>query len=432
MNAFAVRPAFHRRAAVPFVLVSLGLDTLSMCMLMPVFAPLVQQFEHGDAASAGRVIGVLAAAWAVAQFFGAPIMGALADRFGRRPVLLASIFGLGLETLLMAFAPNLTWLFIGRLLSGFTASSFLVATAYIADVTPPEQRAARFGLVGAIWNVAMIVGPALGGLLGAVNLRLPFFISAGVCLVAAVYGYFVLPESLKPGSRTPYAWSKANPIASLSFLGSHPELLWLSVVNFLMQFAYAVIPTLFILYAGNRYGWSLEVTGLALAATGVFGVIVQAGVARRLFQRIGELRAMILGLTATAVALTVYGLAPAGWIFLIGTPIAALLGLFTPGFQALSSRRVAASEQGRLQGANSAVTGLASMIAPATFGSIYAASAQGHGAAGAGAGAAFLVAAALLGLAALVAAVAVAPQGRARPELRRIPAAAARAFSQLR
>ncbi|CAN7292777.1 TCR/Tet family MFS transporter [Phenylobacterium sp. LjRoot219] len=408
MNATAVRPA-GRRAAVPFVLVSLGLDTLSLCLLIPVFPPLVQQFQGGDAASAGRWIGLLTAVWAVAQFFGSPIMGALSDRFGRRPVLLASIFGLGLDNLLMAFAPNLTWLFIGRVLSGFTASSFSVATAYIADVTPPEQRAARFGLVGAIWSFSFIVGPALGGLLGAVDLRLPFFVSAGVSLAAAVYGYFVLPESLKPEHRAPFSWRKANPAASLSFLGSHPELLWLSVVNFLMQFAHAVLPTLFVLYAGNRYGWSLQVTGPVLAATGVFGMIVQAWLVPRLVPRIGEMRAMILGLVAGALALAIYGLAPAGWIFLLGTPIGALLGLFAPGFQAITTRRVGPNEQGRLQGANSGIMGLTSMIAPAAFGYLYAASAQVHG--GAAAGVAFLVAAGLLMLAALVAAVAVAPHG---------------------
>jgi DHA1 family tetracycline resistance protein-like MFS transporter len=413
MNAAAVRQVAGRRAAVPFVLVSLGLDTLSLCLLIPVFPPLVQQFEHGDAASAGRAIGVLTAVWAVAQFIGSPIMGALSDRFGRRPVLLASIFGLGLDNLLMALAPNLTWLFIGRVLSGFTASSFSVATAYIADVTPPEQRAARFGLVGAIWSFSFIIGPALGGLMGAVDLRLPFFVSAGVSLAAAVYGYFVLPESLKAEHRAPFSWRKANPVASLGFLGSHPELFWLSVVNFLMQFAHAVLPTLFILYAGNRYGWSLQVTGPVLAATGVFGMFVQAWLTPRLVPRIGEIRAMIVGLAAGALTLAIYGLAPAGWIFLLGTPVGALLGLFAPGFQALTTRRVGPNEQGRLQGANSGITGLTSMIAPAAFGYIYAATAQREG--GAAAGVAFLIAAVLLGLAALVVVVAVAPHGRREP-----------------
>ena len=399
-----------RRAAVPFVLISLGLDTLSMGLLIPVFPALVQHFEGGDPAAAGRYIGVLTAAWAVAQFFGSPIMGALSDRFGRRPVLLASIFGMGLDYLLMAFAPNLGWLFLGRVLSGFTASSFSVATAYIADITPPEQRAARFGLTGAIWNVTFIVGPALGGMLGAANLRAPFFVAAGVSLAAAIYGFLVLPESLSAENRAAFSWRKANPAAALGFLASHPELLWLSVVNFLMQFAHAVLPTLFVLYAGNRYGWSLQVTGPVLALAGVCGVAVQALLTPWLVPRIGELRAMIAGLLGGGLALAIYGLAPNGAAFLVGLPLGALLGLFGPGFQAIATRRAGADEQGRLQGANSSVTGLTSMVAPAAFGYIYAWSVQpGHMA-----GAAFLFAAGLLALAALVTLVAVGPHAKAR------------------
>lgn len=398
------------RAAVPFILVSLGLDTLSMGLLIPVFPPLIQYFQHGDAAAAGRLLGILTAAWAVAQFFGAPIMGALSDRFGRRPVLLASILGLGLDYLLMGFAPNLGWLFLGRVLSGFTASSFSVATAYIADVTPPEQRAARFGLTGAIWSASFIVGPALGGMLGAVALRLPFFVAAGVTLVAAVYGLLVLPESLAAEHRAAFRWRKANPVASLGFLASHPELLWLSVVNFLMQFAHAVLPTLFILYAGNRYGWSLRVTGPVLALTGVCSLIVQVGLVPRVVAWIGELRALIAGLLAGALGLAIYGLAPSGWVFLLGAPVGALLGLFGPGFQAIATRRAGVSEQGRLQGANSSIAGLTSMLAPAAFGYLYAWS-VGPGRAPALSGAAFLIAAGLLALGAAIAAACVAPHG---------------------
>ena len=405
-----------RRAAVGFILVSLALDTLSMGLLIPVFPPLIQAFQHGDAAAAGRVIGVLTAAWAVAQFFGSPIMGALSDRFGRRPVLLASITGLGLDYLLMGFAPNLSWLFLGRVISGFTASSFSVATAYIADVTPPEQRAARFGLTGAIWSISFILGPSLGGMLGALHLRLPFFVAAGVTLVAAAYGLFVLPESLAPENRAAFRWRKANPIASLGFLGSHPELMWLSVVNFLMQFAHAVLPTLFILYAGNRYGWSLRVTGPVLAFAGIWSALVQAVLVRRVVARIGEAASVVAGLLGGAAGLVIYGLAPTGPAFLLGAPVGALLGLFGPGFQAIATRRVGPSEQGRLQGANSSIAGLTSMIAPAAFGYVYAWSVEpGKGRLP---GAAFLVAAALLTLGALVAATAVAPHGKGRPEER--------------
>jgi DHA1 family tetracycline resistance protein-like MFS transporter len=407
MGAPQTAPIEPRRAAVGFILVSLGLDTLSMGLLIPVFPPLVQAFEHGDAAAAGRFIGVLTAAWAVAQFVGSPIMGALSDRFGRRPVLLASIFGLGLDYILMAFAPNLSWLFIGRAVSGFTASSFSVATAYIADITPPEQRAARFGLIGAIFSLSFILGPSLGGLLGAVHLRLPFFVAAGVTLVASVYGLVVLPESLAAEHRAPFRWRKANPAAALGFLASHPELLWLSVVNFLMQFAHSVLPTLFILYAGNRYGWSLKVTGPVLAFAGVCNMAVQALLVPRAVPRIGELGAVVAGLLGGALAMAIYGLAPTGPIFLLGAPAGALLALFGPGFNSIATRRVGPSEQGRLQGANSSIVGLVAMIAPAAFGYLYAWSVEpGQGRPP---GAAFLCAAGLLALAAVVAVSTVGP-----------------------
>ena len=407
MTSSEDQPPRGRRAAVGFIMVSLGLDTVSMGLLIPVFPSLVQQFEHGDPAAAGRAVGLLAAVWALTQFFGSPIMGALSDRFGRRPVLLASITGLGLDYLLMAFAPNLVWLFIGRALSGFTASSFSVASAYIADVTPPDQRAARFGLMGAVWNIAFILGPSLGGALGAIDLRLPFFVASGVTLLAAAYGLFVLPESLKRENRAAFSWRKANPVASLGFLASHPELMWLSVVNFLTMFAHMVLPTLFVLYAGNRYDWSLQMTGAVLAAAGVCGVVVQVFVVPRLVPRIGELKAMVLGLLAGGLAVVIYGLAPTGGILLIGLPIGALQGLFMPGFQAIVTRRVGANEQGRLQGANSSIAGLTSMLAPPAFGYIYAASA-GPGGAGL-AGLAFVVAGGLLTLAAIVAVLAVGP-----------------------
>ncbi|MET0274276.1 MAG: MFS transporter, partial [Phenylobacterium sp.] len=184
-----------RKAAVGFILVSVWLDVLSLGVIIPVFAPLIQQFERGDAAKAGLYIGLFSTVWALAQFFGAPILGALSDRFGRRPVLLISLFGLAFDYLLMAFAPTLGWLFIGRVISGLTAAGMAVASAYIADVTPPEKRASTFGLIGAAWGVGFIVGPAIGGFLGDISLRLPFLASAGLTLVGALYGLFVLPES---------------------------------------------------------------------------------------------------------------------------------------------------------------------------------------------------------------------------------------------
>jgi DHA1 family tetracycline resistance protein-like MFS transporter len=399
-------PSRGQQAAVAFILVSVWLDVLSLGVIIPVYAPLIQRFKAGDASEAGRFIGLFATAWCVAQFFGSPILGALSDRFGRRPVLLISLFGLALDYLLMAFAPTLGWLFVGRVLSGVTAAGMAVAGAYIADVTPPEKRASTFGLIGAAWGVGFIVGPAIGGFLGDINLRLPFLGAAGLTLIGALYGLFILPESLKPENRSAFSWAKANPLASLGFLGSHRELLTLSSVNFLLQLAHCVLPTVFVLYASNRYGWNLTATGSALALTGACNIIVQSLLVKPVVARIGEWGAVLTGLVFGGLGFAIYGLAPTGAIFLMGTPVFALIGLFGPGFQGLATRRVSSSEQGRLQGANASLAGLAGVIGPTMFGYTYAwFVAPGHPSVP---GSAFLLAASLQAFAALIAIVVMA------------------------
>lgn len=404
MTGAAAAPG--RRAAVGFILVSVWLDVLSLGVIIPVFAPLIQKFEAGDAAAAGRYIGLFATVWALAQFFGAPVLGALSDRFGRRPVLLISLFGLAFDYLLMAFAPTLGWLFVGRVISGVTAAGMAVANAYIADVTPPEKRAATFGMIGAAWGVGFIVGPAIGGFLGDISLRLPFLAAAGLTFVGALYGLFVLPESLKPENRSAFSWTKANPVGSLSFLASHRELLSLSSVNFLLQLAHNVLPTIYVLYASNRYGWSLGQTGGALALVGVCNIIVQGLLVKPVVARVGEWGAVLIGLVFGGLGFAIYGLAPTGALFLVGTPVFALIGLFGPGFQGLVTRRVSPSEQGRLQGASASLAGMAGVIAPLLFGYTYAwFVAPGHPSLP---GSAFLLAASFHAIASLIAVVVMA------------------------
>jgi MFS transporter, DHA1 family, tetracycline resistance protein len=391
-----------RRAAVSFILVRVWLDVLSLGVVMPVFAPLIQQFQGGDAAAAGRWNGILSTVWAAAQFVGAPILGALSDRFGRRQVLLISLFGLAVDYLVMVIAPNLWWLLVVRLISGVTAAGMPVASAYIADVTPPEKRAATFGLIGAAWGVGFIVGPAIGGFLAHnYGLRAPFLGAAALTLVGALYGLFVLPESLKKENRAAFAWAKANPVGSLSFLRQHRELLPLSFVNMLLQMAHYVLPTIFVLYATNRYGWSVDMTGYALALTGICNIIVQGLIVKRVVAWIGEWGAVLAGLIFGGLGFAIYGLAPTGLAFLIGTPVFGLIGLFGPGFQGIVTRRVSPSEQGRLQGANSSLAGLAGVIAPTMFGFTYAwFVAPGHPQVP---GSAFMLAAALHAVAAVIA-----------------------------
>jgi DHA1 family tetracycline resistance protein-like MFS transporter len=301
------------------------------------------------------------------QFVFSPVLGVLSDRFGRRPVILISCFGLGLDYLLIAVAPDLWWLFVGRVISGIMSANFATASAYIADVTPPEKRAAGFGMMGAAWGLGFVMGPALGGVLGGVNPRLPFWVAAALTLLNALYGLFVLPESLPPDRRQAIAWKRANPVGSLKLLRSHPELFGLASVNILYYLAHHVLPSVFVLYAGYRYGWSERAMGLGLAIFGICNIIVQGALVKPVVARFGERRALLAGLLFGAAGFAVYGLATTGALFWIGAPIGALMGFYGPAAQGLMTRRVDPSAQGQLQGVNSSLMGLTGMIGPGLF-----------------------------------------------------------------
>jgi MFS transporter, DHA1 family, tetracycline resistance protein len=356
-----------RNAAVVFIFVTVVLDVLALGIIVPVLPALVVGFLGGDTARAARTYGLFGTAWAAMQFVASPLLGALSDRFGRRPIILLSIVGLGLDYILMALAPSLGWLFVGRVISGFTSASFATAAAYIADVTPPDQRAKSFGVIGAAFGVAFVLGPAVGGMLGQVNPRLPFWVSAVLCLANALYGVFVLPESLPEEQRAPFTWSRANPVGSLRLLRSHPELFGLASVTFLYYVAHEVLPSTFVLYTGYRYGWDSFTVGLTLALVGLCTAAVSGGLIGPIVARIGERRAALVGLTFGAIAFTIYGLAPSGWMFVAGIPVMALWGLYGPSAQGLMTRRVSPSEQGQLQGALMGLRGLSGLISPAMF-----------------------------------------------------------------
>lgn len=361
------QPAGPRRATVAFIFVTVLLDMLSLGMIMPVLPKLVENFMGGDTARAAEIFGVFGTAWALMQFFFSPVLGALSDRFGRRPVILISNFGLGLDYVLMALAPNLWWLFVGRVISGITAASISTGFAYISDVTPPEKRAASFGLLGAAFGLGFILGPALGGVFGAIDPRMPFWIAAGLSLVNAMYGLFVLPESLPAERRMDFAWRRANPVGSLKLVRSHPELAGLATVKFIADLSHAVLPSVFVLYASYRYGWDERAIGVTLAVVGLFALIVQAGLIGPIVTRLGERRALLLGLCGGVAGFVVFGMAETGPVFWIGIPLLSLWGIAGPTSQSLMTRRVSVSEQGQLQGANSSIMGIASLIGPGLF-----------------------------------------------------------------
>ncbi|MDO9335433.1 MAG: TCR/Tet family MFS transporter [Caulobacter sp.] len=364
----------HRRtAAVGFIFVTATIDIVALGIMIPVLPNLIKEMAGGDFALASEVNLVFATMFGAVQFFCAPVLGLLSDRFGRRPVLLTSIFGLGIDFLFMAFAPSIRWLFVGRVVNAATAASFSTANAYIADITAPENRAKAFGMLGAAFGVGFTLGPVLGGFLAEIDLRLPFFVCAGLALLNWLYGFFILPESLPKEKRVKTLdWRRANPLGSLKLLRSHKDLLGLAAVGFLFQMAHVVLPVIFVLYSGYRYGWSPAMVGLSMLATGVSNIIVQALLIGPVVKRIGERGALLLGLAAGAAGFAVFGLAPTGWLYFVGVPIFALMGFTGPGMQALMTARVAPHEQGQLQGANSAIMGIAQIIAPAVFGLTFA------------------------------------------------------------
>jgi DHA1 family tetracycline resistance protein-like MFS transporter len=362
-----------RKAAVAFIFITILLDMLALGMVIPVLPELVKAFRGGDTVSAAATLGWFGTVWAFMQFVASPIIGALSDRFGRRPVVLLSNFGLGADYVLMALAPTLGWLFVGRVISGITSSSIATAYAYIADVTPIETRAKSFGMMGAAFGIGFVLGPALGGVLGQHDPRLPFWVAAGFSLTNAMYGLFVLPESLPAERRAPFAWRRAHPIASLRLLRTHAGLVWFGAMHFLYYVAHMSLPSVFVLYADYRYGWDSQHVGYTLAAVGVSGGIVQGALVGPIVKGLGERRALVLGLLCGAIGFAIYGLAPTGALFLLGVPVMALWGLYNPAAQSLMTRRVDASEQGQLQGALSSITGIANMVAPAVFSFTFAA-----------------------------------------------------------
>src|SRR5262249_3525323 len=359
--------AARRKAAFVFIFATILLDMLAMGIVIPVLPKLVVDFVGGDTQEAARIFGLFGTAWALMQFLFAPLQGTLSDSFGRRPGILISNFGFGLGYVLMALAPTVGWLFAGRVLSGIASSSIATAYAYVADVTPADRRAARFGLLGAAFGAGFVLGPALGGWAGSISPRLPFWIAAVLSLINVGYGLLVLPESLPPAQRVRFDWRRANPFGALALLRSHVTLLWLAAVNFLGNLAHVVLPSVSVLYLMYRYGWDERRVGLTLAIIGISSIVVQGVVVGSLTRKIGERAALMLGLAFGVFGFLTFGVARTGIEFCIGIPLLALWGLEGPASMALMSRLVGASEQGQLQGANASVTGIANLFGPALF-----------------------------------------------------------------
>ena len=366
-----------RNAALAFIFVAVTIDTIAMGITAPVLPLLIKRMT-GDAAAAGWMNGLFMTVFALMQFVFSPILGALSDRYGRRPILLLSIAGLGLSYAGMAMATSIWQLLLIRLFTGATSANIATAFAYIADVTPADRRAGAYGLMQAAMSAGFAMGPAVGGLFSVLGPTAPFWAAAGFSLINAAYGFFVVPESLSREGRAPFQFKLAS-FNAFGMLRSQPGLLTLAMILALAQFATMVFPTAFVLYAQDRYGW--QVMGQISACMTAFGICsfaIQAGLSGRLVRGLGEPRVIVIGMLCAVLGTAIFGLAPTGAIFWIGIPIMTLSGIAGPAIQSIMTRRVSAKEQGRLQGANTSLQSIAGILAPMLFGGIYSLAQLSH------------------------------------------------------
>lgn len=358
--------------ALLFIFITVFLDILALGLIIPILPKLILNFVGGDSSHAALMVGLFATVWAFMQFFASPIIGSLSDHFGRRPIILLSNLGTGIDYIVMAVAPTIGWLFLGRAISGVTTSSISTAFAYIADSTTPQKRAAGFGLIGAAFSVGFVLGPTLGGILGAMDPRLPFWVAAGLSIANFFYGLLVLPESLPKSRRVDFSWKKANPVGSLVLLKSHKDLFGLAGIYFINMLAHVVLSSVFVLYSLYRYQWDEKAVGYCLAVVGICTGIVQGGLIRPFVKRFGENRGLLVGIFFGIVGFTGFGLAPSGLLFYVAIPFLSLWGLANVAAQSLMTKHVSHQEQGQLQGANGSLRAIAEFIGPSLFTLIYA------------------------------------------------------------
>ena len=361
-----------RPAALGFIYAAIMMNTVSMGVIVPVFPTLVKSLTGQGDAGAAQIMGVFGAAWAMMNLIFAPVFGNLSDRFGRRPVLLVSMFGLAFDYLVMALAPNIAWLFIGRVISGITASSGSAAGAYVADVSTPENRARNFGRFGAFANAGILMGPALGGLVGQFDPRAPFWIASLLAFANGLYGLFVVPESLSHDRRMPFHWRRANPIGAVALLVSRKGLLGIAMIFFIAQFAASSFNSVFQFYTHYRYGWGPAQIGLLLMVLSGCGIVVQSFVAGWATKRIGERRSVILGMMVNTAGFSCIGLAANAPQFWAALAPLILAGIAFPNLMSLLSKRVGVDQQGQLQGALAILLGASQLIGPLAYTNVFA------------------------------------------------------------
>lgn len=361
-----------RPAALGFIFITLLIDVTGLGIIIPVLPSLIKELINGDLSQASLYGGWLMFAYAGMQFLFAPVLGGLSDRFGRRPVLLASLFGFGLDYLLLAFAPSILWLFVGRLIAGVTGASFTTASAYIADISTPEKRAQNFGIIGAAFGLGFIIGPVVGGLLGQFGPRVPFFAAAAITLVNWLYGYFVLPESLPADRRRPFDIRRANPLGSLRALRRYPAILGLVAAFFFIYLGGHVNQSTWAYFTMLKFGWNEAWVGYSLGFVGLTVAIVQGGLLRIVVPWLGQWRSVFVGLSFYIVGFVLFAFATQGWMMFAFMVPFALGGFAGPSLQGLISGQVPSNEQGELQGALTSMTSVTSIIGPPLMTNLFA------------------------------------------------------------
>lgn len=357
-------PQKGRSAALGFIFVTLLVDTIGLAIIIPVFPKLIETLIHGSVSEASRWSGLLLVAYAVMQFLCAPLIGNLSDKFGRRPVLLFSLLGFGIDYLFLAFAPTIGWLFVGRVIAGITGASFTTASAYIADVSPPEKRAQNFGMIGVAFGLGFIIGPVIGGILGRIDVHYPFYAAAALALLNAAYGFFILPESLPVEHRRPIDWARCNPLGTLLQLRKYPAVIGLAVSLFMLYFAAHAVQSVWTFYTMLKFHWNEDMIGYSLGFIGVLIALVQGGLIRVTTPRLGFERSVWIGLLLYATGMVLFGLATQSWMMFAFMVPYALGGIAGPALQGIMTNEVPSNEQGELQGGLTSLISLSTIFGP--------------------------------------------------------------------
>jgi len=371
LNYILQMPRKPRKAALTFIFITVLIDVIGLGIIIPVIPDLIMELTGKGLSAAALYGGWLLFSYSFTQFIFSPVVGGLSDKYGRRPVLLASLFAFGIDYIILGFAPTIIWLFAARIVSGITGASFTTASAYIADISEPEKRSQNFGIIGAAFGLGFIIGPVIGGLLGHYGSRVPFFAAAGLTLINFLYGYFVLPESLPKANRRPFELKRANPLGSLKQIKKFPSIMSLVGVFFLLYMANHATQTTWTYYTMEKFNWDTRMVGISLGVVGFFIAIVQGGLTRIVIPKYGEVKSIYFGLFAYAIGLLGFAFSPTGLIMLIVIIPYSLGGFAGPALQGLISNKVPANQQGELQGALTSLISFTAIFGPPIMANLF-------------------------------------------------------------